>query len=183
MHPDLLKPLVSVPVFDGEVDKEAVRPSLRPKSKKDRRRELKRQKKARQVLYGNVLGGVGGTFATGAGGASVKPCLIKLKTAMSVTEGLNVKCQVLALWLALGISEVTITLTVQERTELDRDLAEAKAVVSREQRREQSTAVITTVFVIYLRVLKQARNHALLPPVLQGLAKYAKPFPSRPCMG
>ncbi|KAJ1951692.1 hypothetical protein EC988_003965 [Linderina pennispora] len=58
--------------------------------------------------------------------------------------------------------------------EVDRDLRDAQAEVTREERERWFGETLKQVFVTYFRILKQKDNiGGLLPAVLEGLAKYA----------
>ncbi|KXG52714.1 Nucleolar complex-associated [Penicillium griseofulvum] len=60
----------------------------------------------------------------------------------------------------------------KERKEVEKDMSQAEAVVSHEQRDKNQAETLKLVFGLYFRILK-LRIPALMGPVLEGLAKYA----------
>ncbi|KAJ6183997.1 hypothetical protein N7519_005298 [Penicillium mononematosum] len=60
----------------------------------------------------------------------------------------------------------------KERKEVEKDMRQADAVVSHEQRDKNQAETLKLVFGLYFRILK-LRIPALMGPVLEGLAKYA----------
>ncbi|XP_059147297.1 nucleolar complex protein 3 homolog [Physella acuta] len=56
---------------------------------------------------------------------------------------------------------------------LDKELLETKATADRRQKLKMHTEIIQAVFETYIRVIKLASDSALLPAVLEGLAKFA----------
>ena len=63
----------------------------------------------------------------------------------------------------------------ERRARLMSDMAEGEAEVSKDQLKEAATKVLDTIFVAYFRVLKMGveDSQALLPPVLEGLSRFA----------
>lgn len=61
---------------------------------------------------------------------------------------------------------------LKERKAIEKELKEADAVVSHEERDKHQAETLKIVFGIYIRILK-ARTPTLMGPVLEGLAKYA----------
>ena len=59
------------------------------------------------------------------------------------------------------------------RRDLKRDLEASEAKVSAQHRQRVQTALLTEVFTVYFRVMKQAVHSPALPAVLRGLAKFA----------
>ncbi|KAJ5558994.1 hypothetical protein N7461_002966 [Penicillium sp. DV-2018c] len=60
----------------------------------------------------------------------------------------------------------------KERKEVEKDMSQAEAVVSHEQRDKNQAETLKLVFGLYFRILK-LRVPSLMGPVLEGLAKYA----------
>ncbi|KAJ5120690.1 uncharacterized protein N7515_010078 [Penicillium bovifimosum] len=60
----------------------------------------------------------------------------------------------------------------KERKEVEKDMSQAEAVVSHEQRDKNQAETLKLVFGLYFRILK-LRIPPLMGPVLEGLAKYA----------
>uniref|UniRef100_A0A8C9SRY9 Nucleolar complex protein 3 homolog n=1 Tax=Scleropages formosus TaxID=113540 RepID=A0A8C9SRY9_SCLFO len=56
---------------------------------------------------------------------------------------------------------------------LEKELLEAEASESKEKKLKLHTETLNIVFLIYFRILKKAQKSALLPAVLEGLAKFA----------
>ncbi|XP_013420494.1 nucleolar complex protein 3 homolog [Lingula anatina] len=56
---------------------------------------------------------------------------------------------------------------------LEKELQEAQATVDKKKRARTFTDIVQTLFLVYFRILKTARNSVLLSSVLEGLAKYA----------
>ncbi|KAM9325017.1 nucleolar complex protein 3 homolog [Gastrophryne carolinensis] len=56
---------------------------------------------------------------------------------------------------------------------LERELLEAEATESKEKKLKLHTETLNIVFLTYFRILKRAQKSALLPSVLEGLAKFA----------
>ena len=61
---------------------------------------------------------------------------------------------------------------IKEQKSLDKDMAQADALVSHEERERMQSETLKLVFATYFRVLKQRSPH-LMGAVLEGLAKYA----------
>ncbi|KAJ5468956.1 hypothetical protein N7475_006708 [Penicillium sp. IBT 31633x] len=60
----------------------------------------------------------------------------------------------------------------KERKEVEKDMSQAEAVISHEQRDKNQAETLKLVFGLYFRILK-LRIPSLMGPVLEGLAKYA----------
>ncbi|RKP15357.1 CBF/Mak21 family-domain-containing protein [Piptocephalis cylindrospora] len=61
----------------------------------------------------------------------------------------------------------------KEQKVIDRELREAEAEYSREERQKMHNETLKLVFVVYFRILKHASTSSLLPATLEGLAKFA----------
>lgn len=62
---------------------------------------------------------------------------------------------------------------LKEQKALDKDMAQADALVSHEERDRMQSETLKLVFATYFRILKQRESH-LMGAVLEGLAKYAR---------
>ncbi|CEJ93889.1 Putative Nucleolar complex-associated protein [[Torrubiella] hemipterigena] len=63
--------------------------------------------------------------------------------------------------------------SIKEQKALDKDMAQADALVSHEERDRMQSETLKLVFATYFRILKQRESH-LMGAVLEGLAKYAR---------
>lgn len=59
----------------------------------------------------------------------------------------------------------------KEQKAIDREMHEAEAEYSREERQRMHNETLKLVFVVYFRILKHASTSSLLPAALEGLAK------------
>jgi nucleolar complex protein 3 len=63
---------------------------------------------------------------------------------------------------------------LKERKEMEKDLAEADAQVSAEERKRLQSETLKIIFSLYFRILKEADDDAMLSVVLDGIAKFAR---------
>ena len=65
---------------------------------------------------------------------------------------------------------------IKEKKEIEKEIAEAESTVKKEEREHNSTETLKLLFALYFRILKLPveQNSQLLPPALEGLARYSQ---------
>ncbi|KDQ18509.1 hypothetical protein BOTBODRAFT_63430 [Botryobasidium botryosum FD-172 SS1] len=62
---------------------------------------------------------------------------------------------------------------LKERKEIEQEMHEAEAEVDKEERAKTHTETLKLLFVLYFKILKHPKPTALLPPALEGIARFA----------
>lgn len=132
------------------------------------------------------------------GGASL--AAVRVISGLVKSLNYNVRPEVLRTLLSLRIKEVQVKKDLEDTTpkkkfmnnkekkknlsrmqrkwkkaeeKLEKELLEAEASESKEQKIKLHTETLNIVFLIYFRILKKAQKSVLLPAVLEGLANFA----------
>lgn len=127
-------------------------------------------------------------------------CLVKIISGLVKSRSYDLRPQVLKTFLALRIKEVEVKkdsediapkkrfLTCKEKKKnlsrmqrkwkkaeekLEKELLETEAAESKDKKLKLHTEILNIVFLTYFRILKKAQKSAVLPVVLEGLAKFA----------
>lgn len=61
----------------------------------------------------------------------------------------------------------------KEKRAFEKEMSEAEAEKDKNEQMMFQTRILKAMFLTYFRILKYTSNNTLLPPVLEGLAKYA----------